>query len=160
MFFEVSGWVVGVASLLYSVYQSYSNKKAEQRTNKSFEHISLVLSSIRGVELPNNSSAIQTVTQDVNGDGREELLVSFPVGAHGANTKVFAWNIMDELHEIGTLSGDHAPYFYISPLNSRSTSAVIITTLHRNYDSLDDSPLRRNWQWNGSEFVEVFDSVF
>lgn len=92
---------------------------------------------------------------DIDNDGSPELLIDFPVGAHGANLKVYKYHPTNGMVELDTLAADCGPYFEINDFDN--DGKLEVATFHRNYsgDPVGDPPIRRIFRMVKGKFKEV-----
>ncbi len=154
----VGGFSVGIISLGYAIYQTVQAKNAEHKADRSNEHlrgqIAFVVNALNKGS-SQSQSPIQATYADLNGDGKQELLVTYPVGAHGANMIVFSWDSFGELREIGSFFGDCGPYFAVEDVDGDGLPEI--TTYIRNYDGnpVGDAPIPHYFKWINGEFQEL-----
>lgn len=95
-------------------------------------------------------SVFDIEVKDVNADGRPEILVSTPVGAHAESMYAFHWD-GSEYKQIGDFWSD-APSIEVRDLDGDGICEV--RTVCRNYDKnpLADSFVKI-FHWDGNEYV-------
>jgi hypothetical protein len=92
---------------------------------------------------------------DVDGDGRNELLVQYPAGAHGSNLKVFGWK-QGEFTEIAWLGVGTPVGFDFGDFDG--DGKIEIKTEETDWSSglcYAEAPrIVLMYRWNGTEFEE------
>lgn len=99
---------------------------------------------------------IRVDVEDVNGDGRKELLYQHPTGAHGTTLKVFGWKGFD-LSKLAELGADTPVGFEIGDYDG--DGRIEIKTEGTDWSVGQPYVTAPRWillyRWNGSTFDEV-----
>jgi len=93
---------------------------------------------------------------DIDGDGRKEMLVQYPAGAHGSQLKIFAWR-QSEFSEIGHLGVGTPVGFDIGDFDG--DGKLEIRTEETDWSAglpyVTAPRITLLYRWNGSAFEEV-----
>ncbi len=171
---EFIGFILAFVSFGYALYQQ---KRADKANALLAEHITktgeTVVNDVRSIfdrinkdQIENtnedetshgkNTQRFQVDYKDVDHDGKNEIIVQYPAGAHGNAVRIFGWRDM-ELEEIGFLgSGCPVPAEFKDIDNDGKLEILIVNT-----DWSVDLPyynaprLTDIYKWDGREFVEV-----
>ena len=97
-----------------------------------------------------------TSNADVDHDGRDELLVQYPIGAHGTALQVFGWR-GDEFNQIGQLSVGTPAGFKVEDYDGDGRLEIVT---HETDWSLGLpyalAPHESIWyRWDGQDFKEI-----
>ena len=93
---------------------------------------------------------------DVDGDGKNELLVQYPSGAHGSQLKVFAWR-QGDFSEIGALAAGTPAGFDVGDFDGDSRTEIKAEEVDWNAGQpyVTAPRIELLYRWNGSLFEEV-----
>jgi len=98
----------------------------------------------------------RTQYADVNDDGQEEMLIQYPVGAHGSVLKVFGWR-GSEFEELASLSVGTPVGFDISDFDG--DGKIEIRTEETDWTAglpyVNAPRIALLMRWDGTRFIEV-----
>lgn len=164
---EILGFIITIFSLLFGFYQFYCANKSEKKLQevlnnqpqKILEGVSRLISPLFeetknklgdfGVE-----GYYEIDVKDLDGDGKQELLIQYPYGAHGSMLKVFGRRNYD-FEEIGELSSGTPCGFKIADFDLDGHLEIKTIESSENYPYalvLRDSVFYR---WDGNQFLEI-----
>ncbi len=94
---------------------------------------------------------------DVDGDGKKELAVQYPAGAHGSQLKVFKWSHHGDFAEIGHLGVGTPVGFDFGDFDGDGKPEIRTeeTDWSAGLPYVTAPRMTLLYRWNGSDFVEV-----
>jgi hypothetical protein len=165
--------LVGVAAAIgVALWQNRRSDRAEQRLNKILRDLSSqlagdlsagLLSAMRAeraqgtdtVSSVHDDATFSATYADVDGDGRNELLIQYPAGAHGSVLQVFGWRDF-QFQEIGQLGAGTPVGFDIKNVNKDGRIEIVTDETDWSLDLPYEAAARvRIWyRWEDGGFVE------
>ncbi|MDR3607607.1 MAG: hypothetical protein P4M08_09525 [Oligoflexia bacterium] len=142
----------------FGIYQWVDARRSQKQDRADFENLNVrvarVLESLPAppVGTPEGAHFIRAEFADINNDGKQELLVSYPSGAHGSTMRAFQWD--GDLVEIGSFFGDCGPYFDIRDVDGDGQKEVVTYVRDYKNNPVSDPPIPAYFRWKNGKFEE------
>jgi len=162
---------VGIAGIVIAVgiafWENRKAARAEARLKDGLDGIpAKVVDSLKTIVVAGNAPDAKAVLPenwpvgvqflDADGDGKKELVVQYPAGAHGSQLKVFAWR-QGEFSEIGTLAVGTPVGFEIGDFDGDGKPEIKTdeTDWSAGLPYVTAPRVTLLYRWDGSKFAEV-----
>jgi hypothetical protein len=162
---------IGIAGIIIGVGVAWwQNRKAEQAENALNAALnaipSKVVEAVKTIVVAGNTPEVKTDLPenwpmaveyiDADGDGKKEMVVQYPGGAHGSQLKVFAWR-HGEFTQIGALGVGTPAGFEIGDFDGDGKPEIKTeeTDWSAGLPYVSAPRMTLLYRWNGSEFAEV-----
>ena len=170
----IAGLVIGVAGIAIGVgialWQNRKAADAEAALNVALNAIpDKVAAAVQTIVVAGNTEEAKAETTalpdnwpmaveyiDVDGDGKKEMLVHYPAGAHGSQLKIFAWRY-GEFTEIATLGVGTPVGFEVADFDGDGKPEIKTqeTDWSAGLPYVSAPRMTLLYRWNGSKFAEV-----
>ena len=183
---EIVGLVVGVLGLLVGEIRARrAQRELRRRLGSIKDKTTRVMAKVLGENLlqdgwPEGTGSFERATgqrildpdhdlpavvgyADVNNDGRPELLVQHPAGAHSSVLKVYGWRgdfTIGDFEQLGELHSSCPTSFQVEDVDG--DGQLEIAAMDVDYEAMSESRsyanaerVRMIYRWNGREFERV-----